>query len=326
MGGTVDISELEKESVEIDELLVEAFGPESLGIIIVTGLPEKYQELRQRVLISASQLSRLIGEQLQKLESPETYWLVGWSKGKEKLKNGQPDEFKGSYYANCSFYNSNDAVKTSGDLIGYGASNLWPSKSDLPNFEDDLKELCCLIIDVAVIVARACDRYMKKQGLSTEEGYLERIVKTSTTTKARLLHYFANNDNNNNSNRKTDSTEWCSEHVDHSCLTGLTSAMFLDPNDNQVVCPDPDMGLFIKNRSGQAVKVDIPTNALAFQTGKALEIVTNGKFKAVPHYVNNKPSNICRNTLAVFCQPSLNEMVGTVDFATYARNIVKNNH
>lgn len=41
------------------ETLEEAFGPESLGIILVSGLPERFQELRSHVLSNASQLAHL---------------------------------------------------------------------------------------------------------------------------------------------------------------------------------------------------------------------------------------------------------------------------
>jgi hypothetical protein len=52
------------------------------------------------------------------------------------------------------------------------------------------------------------------------------------------------------------------------------------------------------------VKVGIPKEALAFQTREALERITRGKFKAVPHFVRGmkvaKGVGVARNTLAVF--------------------------
>ena len=39
---------------------------------------------------------------LVKLESPASKWLVGWSCGKETLKDGKYDTLKGSYYVNCA--------------------------------------------------------------------------------------------------------------------------------------------------------------------------------------------------------------------------------
>lgn len=163
---------------------------------------------------------------------------------------------------------------------------------------------------------------------------MERIVKTSTTTKARLLHYFPQW-----STEEVD--DWCALHVDNSALTGLTSAMFVDENPStsdegsrsdikeMEACPDEAAGLYIHDRKGDLVQVKIPRNCIAFQTGEALQIVTKGNFKAVPHMVRGcRPSvapGIARNTLAVFCQPSLNERIGDKDFATYAKEIAQRN-
>jgi hypothetical protein len=59
--------------------------------------------------------------------------------------------------------------------------------------------------------------------------------------------------------------QWCGLHVDHAVLTGLTSAMFLDDNDNtfsEMDVSNPkyqdavkDSGLYIKSRSDEFVKV-----------------------------------------------------------------------
>lgn len=38
------------------------------------------------------------------LECPQAKWLIGWSRGRETLKNGVYDTLKGSYYVNCAFY------------------------------------------------------------------------------------------------------------------------------------------------------------------------------------------------------------------------------
>jgi isopenicillin N synthase-like dioxygenase len=95
--------------------------------------------------------------------------------------------------------------------------------------------------------------------------------------------------------------------------------------------PDPKAGLYIRSRIGETVKVGIPRDCLAFQTGEALEIITKGKFKAVPHFVRGAApapgGKIARNTLAVFTQPNLWEMVDERrDFAAFAKEIVERNH
>ena len=215
-----------------------------------------------------------------------------------------------------------------------------------------------MIIDTAVLVARACDRYAESIMAGFRAGCLEKIVRGSATTKARLLHYYPievkdehipgqgrdgdgdkrilgrGRDGNAGPQPITIDDEnddhddnWCAAHVDHGCLTGLTSAMYVDetnllsqsPASSSHALPELSpaqlssscsrSGLYIRSRTGHTVKVSIPRDYLAFQTGEALEIITKGKFKAVPHFVNGPSrdgmSKVARNTLAVFTRGSL---------------------
>jgi isopenicillin N synthase-like dioxygenase len=275
---------------------------------------------------------------------------VGWSCGKETLKDGQYDTLKGSYYVNCApgFEDQQQAVAAKYPSFSeYTAPNVWPSEELLPGFEQTFRELCTLIIDIAVLVARACDKYAEANIDGYQKGgFLEHIVKSSVSTKARLLHYFPDTQSANeaSSNDNSNEDDWCATHLDHGCLTGLTSAMFVDeeahppqtgsafaPLSELESSPDPKAGLYIHSREGVVHKVSIPRDCLAFQTGEALEIITKGKFKAVPHFVRGAGpgmgGRIARNTLAVFTQPNLWEMVdGRRDFATFAKEIVERNH
>ena len=216
-----------------------------------------------------------------------------------------------------------------------------------------MENLCTLIIDVAALVARACDRYALVNIDGYREGYLEHVVKTSLTTKARLLHYFprksavsaesAQNEpkaSGQAEGEQGDDDDWCATHVDHGCLTGLTSAMLVDEGSNSsstdptasfspiqelLTSPDPKAGLYIRSRTGDTVKVNIPKDCLAFQTGEALELITQGKFRAVPHSVKaSGHARIARNTLAVFTQPNLGEYLEPgKTFADFAREVVE---
>lgn len=203
-----------------------------------------------------------------------------------------------------------------------------------------------MIIDTAALVARACDRYALANIEGYKEGYLEHVVKTSLTTKARLLHYFPTVGNDTSDEEKKEEEEgeegddWCATHLDHGCLTGLTSAMFIDeaahpidptsthPLPELSQSPDPSAGLYIRSRTGEIVKVNIPKDCLAFQTGEALQLITRGKFRAVPHFVKGAKTSgdarIARNTLAVFTQPNLGEEVEAgKTFADFAREVVE---
>lgn len=200
-------------------------------------------------------------------------------------------------------------------------------------------------------MAGACDVFAEKNVPGYEKGYLKRVVESSMSTKARLLHYFPPTAAADINGEQEDD-DWCATHVDHGCLTGLTSAMFIDENANPPVvspgssappplveldtAPDPRAGLYIHSRSGAVTKVSIPRDCLAFQTGEALEVITKGAFRAVPHFVRGPSANgsqagkkVARNTLAVFTQPNLWDVVDHdrgIDFAGFARGVVEKNY
>jgi isopenicillin N synthase-like dioxygenase len=318
---TVSLEDLKNGTVSL-ETLHQAFGPDSLGILVVKDLPPEYPEVRRAALSYASRLGSLPAESLAALERPEAKYLAGWSLGKETLRDGRIDTFKGSFYANCAFYAGPRAENAAlaAEFPEYLLPNVWPA--ELPQFRPALEQACRLVIDVAVLVARACDRFAEREIADYERGYLERVVATSTTTKARLLHYYP-------ASSGVDEDDWCATHVDHGCLTGLTSAMFVDGDDVDVDSPDPAAGLYIRSRAGETVQVRIPRDALAFQTGEALERITRGRFKAVPHFVRGARSQtVARNTLAVFTQPNLDELVDVeagITFGDFARGVVARN-
>ena len=296
-----------------------------------------------------------------RLENEKAKYLTGWSLGKETLKNGQVDTLKGSFYANCAFYvdpslscAAPTAEFNSDNFPEYLSANLWPDEATLPGFKPAVEDLCRLIIDVAVLVARACDTFAVAEIPGYPQGYLEKVVSTSTTTKARLLHYFPEDPASAPAEAGGDGDEddWCATHLDHGCLTGLTSAMFVDeakadatarqPEEGSgalatlpelAASPDPAAGLYIKSRAGETVQVKIPRDCIAFQTGEALERITGGKFKAVPHFVRGaraalSDGRIARNTLAVFTQPNLGDEVDMeqhITFGEFARGIVAKN-
>lgn len=185
----------------------------------------------------------------------------------------------------------------------------------------------------------------------------------SLATKARLLHYFPPPASAQEKKEESDgdNDDWCATHLDHGCLTGLTSAMYV----NEALCfpdakpeatststdegganaplplpelespPDPKAGLYIQSRHGEVVKVNIPRDCLAFQTGEALERITKGRLRAVPHFVRgisgggHSKDRVARNTIAVFTQPNLWDIVDKekgIDFAGFARGVVEKNY
>ncbi|POR39247.1 Uncharacterized protein TPAR_00550, partial [Tolypocladium paradoxum] len=242
---TVSLKDLTNGDVSF-ETLQQAFGPDSLGILLVKDVPQEFPQLRRLALSYASYLGNLPATELARLENARAKYLTGWSLGKERLRNGRADTFKGSYYANCAFY-VDAALECAAPTPAFSpetfpeylSPNVWPPEDVLPGFKPAVTGLCRLIIDVAVLVARACDRFAEQEMQGYPRGYLEHVVSTSSTTKARLLHYFpqgpARGDGTDGDD--DDDDDWCATHLDHGCLTGLTSAMFIDEAAASPVMP-----------------------------------------------------------------------------------------
>ncbi|PFH57433.1 hypothetical protein XA68_15093 [Ophiocordyceps unilateralis] len=319
---TVSLEDLTNGTVSF-ETLQRAFGPDSLGILIVKDVPIKFPKLRRLVLSYASYLGNLPAAELageRRGQIPHRALIMPTAPFTSIRPSNAPGRRPGS--------------------LPRPFPSTW---------------LPILIIDVAVLVARACDRYAERDIYGYPRGYLEHVVRTSNTTKARLLHYFpreADAATTDDDDDKDD--DWCATHVDHGCLTGLTSAMFVDervssplvpsavslsaasaipPLVELASSPDPSAGLYIKSRAGETVHVRIPRDCIAFQTGEALERITAGRFKAVPHFVRGPRAGagdgrVARNTLAVFTQPNLAEIVDRecqLTFGEFARGVVAQN-
>ncbi|KAF2097338.1 Clavaminate synthase-like protein [Rhizodiscina lignyota] len=365
---TVSLADLKRGSVPISSL-VDAFGPSSLGILIVKDLPSRFLSLRESLLQYASYLARLPEAELDLLTSPETHYNVGWSHGKEKLKSGAYDTHKGSFYIGCRLrYASEDVAvsKTSAlreqsvadqvQFHDYTAPSLWPAEELLPGFKAVFEELCDLIMEFASTVAKACDSFAMEHVEGYRGGFLEEVVKKSITHKARLLHYFPSESSSVNGSTnatasngsREDDDDWCATHLDDGCLTALTSALYIDESgplppimtsngtpelknlNTLSTPPDPQAGLYIASRTSSIVKVSIPPDCLAFQTGEALELITKGAFKAVPHYVRapRECKGVARNTLALFMQPNLDVVVDEekdLTFGEFVKEIAERN-
>ncbi|KAJ3051920.1 hypothetical protein HK097_007069 [Rhizophlyctis rosea] len=199
----------------------------------------------------------------------------------------------------------------------YGYPNIWPS--ELPELENAFMDLGRLIVQIGNLVARHCDAYISKSHPSLPRAFLQTALASSTTTKARLLHYFPIE--NQQAEASTEALDtWCGLHVDHSMLTGLTSALYIDETgtpfheadtaDPRVVKAVSEAGLYIKNRAGTYLKVDIPPDCIAFQIGEAAQVASNGSLVPTPHLVRGiephaDSPRLARNTFAVFMQPNV---------------------
>jgi isopenicillin N synthase-like dioxygenase len=99
---------------------------------------------------------------------------------------------------------------------------------------------------------------------------------------------------------------------------------FADPS----VCSAPSAasGLYIRTRGGELTKVSIPSDCLAFQTGEALELATDGKLRATPHCVRVAggpgAEKVSRETFALFMQPDTEQMIGPKQtFGSFSKGV-----
>ncbi|KAJ3164832.1 hypothetical protein HDU88_005044 [Geranomyces variabilis] len=316
----IDYADLTSDSADITQQIKDAFGPGALGACVVRGVPD-FVAKRHRLLRLASTLANLPAEAKLRAEDPATSYLFGWSHGKEVM-NGKPDFAKGSFYNNPVY----DTVPQNNDpeyakkFPEYAGPNKWVD--ELPELKDAFMDLGGLIVNTGALLARHCDRYLSAVHPELPPKFMESAISESTTVKARLLHYFPVEEA-----ESTSADSWCGEHVDHSILTGLTSAMYVDESDpsnyvevdalnatfnnSRMVENLQQSGLYIRNRNRDFVKVNIPKDCLAFQIGEAAQVASKGLLVATPHLVKGAgiPAGsglvIARNTFAVFMQPDV---------------------
>lgn len=310
------------EQSRLAQQIEQAYGPDGLGILTVAGVPG-FVELRQRLLPLAQAFAALPDDVKSQYADPTSTYNFGWSHGVEMLANGQPDRYKGSYYANPLL----DVPTTDEALMqqfpAYCRPNIWPSKH-LPEYQPAFQQLGRLICEVGMLVTKACDKYVATKNASFQQGRLLQSIQNSSCHKGRLLHYFPpepielnslaeasdvsnginngsspspstpnhptsssnkENDGSKNNKDKEKEEDWCGWHTDHGSLTGLTSAMYMH-GDKAVPNPDPQAGLYIRARQGgEVTQAPIPADQIAYQMGEAMQVMSGGLLRATPHYV-----------------------------------------
>lgn len=309
-------------------------GSRSLGIIIVRDLPPVYITYRERLLKLAYHFANLDESTRDKHVHAESRYSFGWSHGKE-IMNGKPDTLKASFYANPVFDNPTVTFDEQRAFPEYYGSNIWPNKTEpgVEGFEEAFKDLGSFVFKVGCELAVACQPFVEEVSDLSDKISLPHLIRTSQTTKARLLHYFPPPPSTSLP-RDEPLDSWCGFHLDHSLLTGLCSAMYLEANDGAepTVVPSPSVasGLYIRNRGGDLIKVSIPSDCLAFQTGEALEIATGGKLLATPHCVRVgglHAERVSRETFALFMQPNTDQPLSTsITFGEFSKRVFNDHY
>ncbi|MBA0810309.1 hypothetical protein Gohar_002313 [Gossypium harknessii] len=300
---TIPYYELKDKDADLSLKIEEGFGPNGLGILSITDVPE-FPSLRRNLLCLSSRLAALPEDVKKELEDPQSRYNFGWSHGKEQLESGKPDLLKGSFYANPLIDVPTNDTYLIQRYPSYCGANIWPLAA-LPELEVAFKALGKLIFDVGLMVAYHCDQYVSRGMKMRKDEGLEQILLRSRCHKGRLLYYFPAQLSNHEENGDSMSS-WCGWHTDHGSLTGLTCAMF-KRNDVEISCPDSAAGLYIRTRSGEIVKATFGENEIAYQIGETTEILSQGYLCATPHCVRapkgKEASGVDRSTFALFMQP-----------------------
>lgn len=335
---SIPFSDLKERDRDLSGKIEEGLGPNGLGIISIADVPG-FPVLRKTLLRLAPKVANLPEDVKKELEDPDSRFNFGWSHGKEKLESGKLDTFKGSFYANPIL----DAPTTDDVLVrrypSYCRTNIWPA-SHLPELEIAFKALGKLMLEVGLMLAHHCDRYVMQQGVGPYDGEsLEQTIASSRCHKGRLLYYYPRQFSKQEEGGSVSS--WCGWHTDHGSLTGLTCALFTK-NSMEIPCPDSAAGLYIRTRDDKVVKVTFEENELAYQVGETTEILSRGRLCATPHCVkapsSENASNVDRSTFAMFMQPDWDEKFkfpseipyhqelippnGTLTFGEYSERLV----
>ncbi|XP_020253680.1 uncharacterized protein LOC109830727 isoform X2 [Asparagus officinalis] len=299
---TISYSDLTDKERNLSDKIEEALGPKGLGIILISDVPG-YSLLRKILLRLSSIVASLHDDVKVSLEGQPSRFGIGWSCGDERLESNKVDIDRGSFSANPILDVPTTDVSLMQRYPSFCCPNKWPS-SALPELEGAFKALGKMIFDVGLKLAFHCDKYVSKTMMIVEDEGIEKIIKRSRCHKARLLYYFPKQKSECMEDSKSISS-WAGWHTDFSCLTGLTSGMFVR-NTEVVGCPD-SAGLYIKARNAEIVKVVFGEDELAYQIGDTLEIISGGRLCATPHCVRapslEEAAGVARSSFAMFMQP-----------------------
>ncbi|CAD6271272.1 unnamed protein product [Miscanthus lutarioriparius] len=322
---TIRFADLRDRSKDLGGFIEEGFGPRGLGIVSIADVPG-YPELRKRLLRLAPRIVNLPDDVKKQLEDPDSRYHFGWSRVEEKFEPGRLDTAKGSYFANPVF----DVPTTDDELLtrypSYCRPNIWPT-DHLPELEIAFKDLGKLMLEVGLMLAHHCDRYVTQKGVGQYIGEsLEKTLANSRCPKGRLLYYFPKSFSKQDGVQSVSS--WCGWHTDYGFLTGLTCGLFTRKSE-EVPCPDIGTGLYVRTRDNQVVKVTFEDDELVYQIGESAEILSRGHLCATPHCVmapsSENASDVDRSTFVLFIQPDWDELLKLPSEIRYYKELIPPN-
>lgn len=292
---------------EVAAALDAAFGSEGLGLVCVTG-DEAFQAAirgwRADLLPFAQRLARLPEESKDAIRERGTLNVNNYSRGVDGNRTG--------FYFHPAFDDPAECLPP-GVMPEptFYTPNLWPDK-DLPELRPRCREAAAKLVEVGRRLAAAVDWRCSQVHPHYRPGTLQQLVAPAEKCnhKCRLICY---HDYETSEQRVAFKGMWAPPHKDTGLLTILLPGIFLDEKGQKMACPDPEVGLYVKNRKGTIIQIHKPDGVgecLFFQVGEALQIVSGGLYHATEHCVRGPPSHgrgYERVTMAVFLQPHAHE-------------------
>lgn len=172
----------------------------------------------------------------------------------------------------------------------------------MPNFQKEAKEMGTLMREVVTLLSRHIDAYAKEKLTMYKDNLLYNLLKDTEKVKARLLYYFPLSYSQTQEQvpesemtTKNQEDSWIGWHNDSGFLTALAGEMYVNDVTGEILSqsPDPKAGLYIMNRSGKLVHVQIPHDCMAVQLGECVQIITGGGLAATPHCVRGVDPRSC---------------------------------
>lgn len=313
---TLEISSVSIEQLEaaltsgtkgLDGILDRAFGPKGLGIICISGdadFQEKVRSIRDELLPLVVDLDGLSTEALDAISERGTLNVNNFSKGVDGNRSGlyfhpvtdTPGKFlPDGIIAEPTFY----------------TPNKWPEA--LPDLKTKARLAAPFVVATGRKLALAVDERLSRLVPGYREGTLSSLAREGPESnhKCRLLLY---HDFDTKEALQASKGMWAPPHKDTCLLTGLVPPVFFDRvTHEQVDCPEPAVGLYVRDGRGAVCRVIPPQGlgeCLLFQVGEALQIISGGAYHATEHCVRAPPkpqAGFVRTTLAVFMQPHAHE-------------------
>ncbi|XP_020253686.1 uncharacterized protein LOC109830729 isoform X3 [Asparagus officinalis] len=165
---TISYSDLMDKERDLSDRIEEALGPEGLGIILISDVPE-FSLLRKNLLHLSPVVASLHDDVRVSIEDPSSRFGIGWSHGNERLESNKVDVYKGSFAANPILDVPTTDVSLMQRYPSFCCPNKWPS-SALPELEVAFKALGKMILDVGLKLAYHCDKYGLTSGMFTRNS------------------------------------------------------------------------------------------------------------------------------------------------------------